>query len=222
VKNKTALLLIVFIMACLTRSFSTNAQGPGQQLYIRIFKQEKELQLWIKNSKENSFSLYKTFKVCALSGNLGPKRKEGDLQVPEGIYSISTIDVNHKYYKGLYLNYPNESDLILSDKTNPGSEIAIHGNCFSTGCVAMSDEVMDQIFPLAEKAIFDGQSNIPVHIFPCDFSKTNLTKLLESDPEFGLLKNGWTVMAEAQQHFDQWKTLPWIIVEENGNYSLIK
>jgi len=218
--NKTSLLLIVFILACTSiRLSASNNPAPARQLFIRIFKQEKELQLWIKNSQESKFSLFKTYKVCALSGNLGPKRKEGDLQVPEGIYNISSLDLMHKFYKGLNLNYPNESDIVLSDKINPGSEIAIHGNCISSGCIAMSDEVMDQIFPLVEKAITEGQNNIPVHIFPCDFSKTNLDELFKAQPKH---KSFWMALASVQQHFDSWNKLPWIVVEANGNYSLIK
>lgn len=218
-KYKTYYLILLFTLLLGKSADAANMLPPGQEFFIRIFKQEKELELWIKNSQESKFSLYKTYKVCALSGNLGPKRKEGDLQVPEGIYNISSINPKHKYYKGLYLNYPNESDFILSDKINPGSEIAIHGNCISTGCVAMSDEVMDQIFPLVEKAINEGQNNIPVHIFPCDFSKTNLDALFKAEPKH---KSLWLALASVQQHFDSWNTLPWIVIEANGNYSLIK
>src|ERR1044071_5181911 len=106
---------------------------PAKYIYIRSFKFDSQLEVWVKNDIKDPFQLFKTYKVCALAGTLGPKRMEGDFQVPEGFYYINEFNPKSNYYLSLGLNFPNESDRMLSDSIHPGSGIYIHGSCVTVG-----------------------------------------------------------------------------------------
>ena len=122
-----------------------NLQWPAKYVYIRSFKYDSQLEVWVKNDPKEPFKLFKTYKVCMQSGTMGPKRIEGDYQVPEGFYYINEFNPNSAYHLSLGLNYPNSSDRILSDGQRPGNNIYIHGNCVSTGCIPISDVPMDPL-----------------------------------------------------------------------------
>ena len=93
---------------------------PAKYLYIRSFKYDSEMELWVKNKKEEKYKLFKSYKICALAGTLGPKRMAGDYQVPEGFYYINEFNPRSQYHFALGLNYPNASDRLLSDISQPG------------------------------------------------------------------------------------------------------
>ena len=107
---------------------------PPQAMYIRSFKYDRQLEVWVKGNAKEPYKLFKTYKVCALAGTLGPKRMQGDYQVPEGFYHINEFNPNSNYHLSLGLNYPNLSDRMLSDSLEPGGDIYIHGSCVTTGC----------------------------------------------------------------------------------------
>src|ERR1043165_8982188 len=111
-----------------------NLKWPARYVYIRSFKYDSQLEVWVKDELKEPFKLFNTYKVCALAGSLGPKRMEGDYQVPEGFYMVSEFNPKSEYYLSLGLNYPNVSDRILSDIERPGSDIYIHGSCITVGC----------------------------------------------------------------------------------------
>src|SRR5689334_5279079 len=142
---------------------------PAKFVYIRSFKYDSKLEVWVKSTQKEQFKLFKTCKICALAGTLGPKRMEGDYQVPEGFYYINEFNPKSTYYLSLGINYPNASDQILSDSLRPGSEIYIHGSCVTVGCIPMTDQQIDELYILAAYAKNLGQDFIPVHIFPVKF-----------------------------------------------------
>lgn len=107
-----------------------------------------------------------TYPFCASSGILGPKRKEGDRQIPEGIYYINHFNPVSNFHLSLGINYPNPSDKILSDPAQPGESFYIHGNCVTIGCIPISDDKIKELYILAVEAYNNGQVKIPVHIFP--------------------------------------------------------
>jgi murein L,D-transpeptidase YafK len=144
---------------------------PAKYIYIRSFKFDAQLEVWVKDEISQPFKLFKTYRVCALAGTLGPKRMEGDYQVPEGFYYINVFNPQSNYYLSLGLNYPNASDRILSDSLRPGSEIFIHGSCVTVGCIPITDQQIDELYILASYAKDQGQDFIPVHIFPVRFNK---------------------------------------------------
>jgi len=194
---------------------------PVSQVYIRSFKYDSQLEVWVKQSTESVFSLFKTYPVCALAGSLGPKRVQGDYQVPEGFYYINEFNPFSNYYLSLGLNYPNASDRILSDSSKPGGDIYIHGSCVTVGCIPITDQQIDELYILATFARDAGQDFIPVHIFPCRFdvprSKAYLDELTKDDP---ILKNFSEKLADAYFYFEKNKKLPIVLITGDGQYHI--
>lgn len=192
---------------------------PAKYIYIRSFKYDSQLEVWVKNDVKDKFQLFKTYKVCALAGTLGPKRMEGDYQVPEGFYYINEFNPRSNYYLSLGINYPNMSDKILSDSLRPGSEIFIHGSCVTVGCIPIRDEQIDELYILAAHAKDQGQDFIPVHIFPIRFNVEKSVKYLENlakdDPG---LKKFAGQLEDAFDYFEKYRQLPVVMVGEKGEY----
>ena len=109
-------------------------------LFIRAFKKEEKLEVWVKGKNNTNYVFLKTYDICSTSGELGPKRKRGDLQIPEGFYHINTFNPYSNFYLSLQINYPNKSDRILGYKANLGGDIFIHGNCVTIGCIPITDD----------------------------------------------------------------------------------
>ena len=194
-------------------------QWPAKYIYIRSFKYDSELEVWVKNDVTAPFRLFKTYKVCALAGSLGPKRMEGDYQVPEGFYYINVFNPRSNYYLSLGINYPNASDKILSDSLRPGSEIFIHGSCVTVGCIPIRDEQIDELYILAAYAKDQGHDFIPVHIFPVRFDKEKSVNYLETltrdDPA---LKKFSGRLEDAYDYFEKYKQLPVVMIGSKGEY----
>lgn len=196
-----------------------NLVWPAKYIYIRSFKYDSQLEVWIKQEKEEAYQLFKTYKVCALSGSLGPKRMQGDYQVPEGFYYINQFNPNSNYHLSLGLNYPNLSDRVLSDSLQPGGDIFIHGSCVTTGCIPIMDSQIEELYILASHARNEGQDFIPVHIFPVRYDKPKsadqLIKFLKQYPEYTSLNKE---LRKAYQFFEQTRQIPLILVNRRGGY----
>jgi murein L,D-transpeptidase YafK len=192
---------------------------PANYIYIRSFKYDSNMEVWVKDEMNEPFKLFKTYKVCALAGTLGPKRLEGDYQVPEGFYYINEFNPKSQYYLSLGINYPNVSDQILSDSLRPGSAIYIHGSCVTVGCIPITDQQIDELYILAAHAKNQGQDYIPVHIFPVRFnvqrSVNYLNNLSKDDPA---LKRFANRMEDAFDYFEKYKQLPVIMINDKGDY----
>src|SRR4030095_1740870 len=188
-------------------------------IYIRSFKYDSQLEVWVKNDIKDPFQLFKTYKVCALAGTLGPKRMEGDYQVPEGFYYITEFNPKSTYYLSLGINYPNVSDRILSDSLKPGGDIYIHGSCVTVGCIPITDGQIDELYILAAHAKDEGQDFIPVHIFPIRYnvkrSADFLKGLTKDDP---YLKQFALKLEDAFNYFEKYRQLPVVMVSEKGDY----
>ncbi len=196
-----------------------NLSWPPQALYIRSFKYDRQLEVWVKNDQRDQFRLFKTYKVCMQSGTTGPKRMEGDYQIPEGFYYINEFNPNSKYHLSLGLNYPNASDRILSDSLRPGGAIYIHGNCVSTGCIAISDVPIEELFIIASRVKASGQDFIPVHVFPVKYDvKKSLQYLAETTIRNQVLQKFAIKLKEAFDYFEERKQLPVIMVSKSGEY----
>jgi murein L,D-transpeptidase YafK len=140
---------------------------------IRIFKAESELEVW-KAKDDGRFRLFKTYPICSYSGVLGPKLEQGDRQAPEGFYSVTLDSMNprSKYHLSFDVGFPNSFDRAHG---RTGSNIMVHGDCTSTGCYAMTDAVVEEIFTLAREALQSGQEAIQVQAFPFRMTAANLT-----------------------------------------------
>ncbi|RBL91590.1 L,D-transpeptidase family protein [Chitinophaga flava] len=192
---------------------------PAKYIFVRSFKLDSEMEIWVKNSATDTFRLFKSYRVCTLSGKMGPKRKEGDRQVPEGFYYINDFNPNSSYHLSLGINYPNFSDRILSDQKKPGGEIYIHGNCITVGCIPLTDEFIDEVYILAVNAKNAGQDFIPVHVFPVKFGNPRSVDYLSN---FALTDNTstalWAELRTAYDYFEKHHRLPVVLVDDKGKY----
>ncbi len=194
-------------------------EWPARNIYLRSFKYDSHLEVWIKPADRDQYQLFKTYKVCALAGTLGPKRMEGDYQVPEGFYYINEFNPKSAYHLSLGLNYPNASDRLLADSLQPGGDIYIHGKCITTGCIPILDQQIEELYVLALHAKNQGQDFIPVHIFPVQFnnpkSAAYLAKYVKEFPEYADMADE---LKRAYLYFEKTKKLPLIMVDGRGAY----
>jgi murein L,D-transpeptidase YafK len=194
---------------------------PAKYIYIRSFKYDSYLEVWVKQQRNDAYKLFKSYRVCALAGTLGPKRMQGDYQVPEGFYYINEFNPKSAYHLSLGLNYPNTADKLLADSLQPGGDIYIHGSCVTTGCIPITDTQIEELYIIASHAKNNGQDFIPVHIFPVYFknkrSNEYLDKYLKDYPEYKDLSNNLRSM---YYYFEKNRTLPVIMVNNRGDYVL--
>ncbi len=204
----------------LQKQFETKKlKWPANYIYIRSFKYDSQLEVWVKDDLKDPFKLFKTYKVCALAGTMGPKRLEGDYQVPEGFYYINEFNPRSQFYLSLGINYPNISDKVLSDSLRPGSAIYIHGSCVTVGCIPLTDQQIDELYILAAHAKNQGQDYIPVHIFPVRFNVPRSVKYLENfTKDDATLKKFATRLQDAFDYFEKFKQLPVVLINDDGEY----
>ena len=194
-------------------------QWPVKQLYIRSFKYDGQMEIWVRNSNDAPFKLFKTYKVCAMAGSIGPKRLEGDYQVPEGFYYINEFNPKSNYHLSLGINYPNPSDHVLSDSIKPGGEIYIHGNCVTIGCIPLQNDQIEELYVLAAMAKTQGQDFIPVHIFPIRYSnRKSFEYLARTTKDNQDLQRFAVKIKEVFDYFEEKKKLPLIFINKRGDY----
>ena len=165
-------------------------------ILIRIFKEEAALEVWKLQKGSGRYALLKEYEVCAWSGVLGPKKKEGDRQAPEGFYTIRPAQMNpdSNYYLAFNMGYPNEFDRSLG---RTGSELMVHGACSSRGCYSMTDENIQEIYTLGRLAFQGGQREFQVHAFPFRMTPQNLARH-RNDPNMPF----WLMLKEGYDHFE--------------------
>lgn len=178
----------------------------GQPIFMRIFKEENELEIWVK--KDLAYELFKTYTICKYSGKLGPKLKEGDEQSPEGFYTVSVSALNpwSNFHLSFNLGYPNEYDRIHK---RTGGALMVHGKCASVGCFAMNDFRIEEIYTIVDAALSTGQEQFAVHIFPFRMTWEKLAENAQSPwiPFWENLKQGY-------DFFQGHRTPPMVTVEE--------
>ncbi len=194
-------------------------QWPAKYVFIRSFKYDSQLEVWVKNNLKDKYKLFKTYKVCMQSGAMGPKRLQGDYQVPEGFYYINEFNPRSNYHLSLGLNYPNASDRILSDSLRPGNGIYIHGSCVSVGCIPVTDKDIEEIYIVASYAKASGQEFIPVHIFPYRYNqKKSLEYFATYTKNNPTLKKFAMELKNAYDKFEETKEVPLILIDRKGDY----
>jgi murein L,D-transpeptidase YafK len=191
---------------------------PPKEIYIRSFKSQNEMELWAREQPSDSFKLVKSYRVCALSGILGPKRVEGDKQVPEGCYFIDDFNPQSDFYLSMLLNYPNYSDLIKGDKKRPGGDIYIHGGCMTVGCLPMTNDIIQELYVLCLNTKLNGQNYIPVSIYPTRFNKKGydyLKKTYSWDEE---KLEFWSNLKIGYDYFEKNKKMLPVMYTPDGKY----
>jgi murein L,D-transpeptidase YafK len=201
------------------RFAETGLDYPAREIFIRVFKHERILQLWARSDPDRPFSLVTEYPVCALPGQLGPKRRMGDLQVPEGFYFIDEFNPQSAYLLSLRVNYPNLADRMRRQQFGLGGDIFIHGGCETIGCVPIEDHNIQELYWLAAQAMEAGQRIIPVHIFPARLDPQRLQWLADTfRPEPELL-DFWHNLADGYAYFEATGHVPWVTVGRDGRYA---
>ena len=180
----------------------TSANAP---MLIRTYKQEAELEIW-KQKSDGQYALLKTFPMCRWSGQLGPKVKEGDMQVPEGFYTITPgqMNPNSNYYLSFNVGYPNAYDRALG---RTGGNIMVHGVCSSAGCFSMTDAQIAEIYALAREAFAGGQREIQMQSYPFHMTAENLAKH-RLNPNIAF----WKELKNGADHFEVTLAEPKVVV----------
>jgi murein L,D-transpeptidase YafK len=187
------------------------------EVHLRNFKFEKQLEMWARNKGDKEFKLVKTFKVCAMSGGPGPKRKEGDGQVPEGFYEVSWFNPMSDYHLGLKVNYPNQSDRIKSKGSRPGGDIMIHGNCVTIGCIPIENEPIEELY-VACVETKNHNNSITLEMYPCRLTSENWNSLNKSAAAENL--EFWGSLKNVYQYFEDHHFMPLIKVNKEGDYQI--
>lgn len=190
------------------------------QLYLRAFKTEKKIEVWAKNTCDTAFTLVKEFPICEISGEIGPKRRSYDLQVPEGFYRINELNPYSKYYLSMRINYPNASDSIRGVRGHLGNLIYIHGNCESSGCIAITDEKIKELFIYCIEAYNSGQKDINITIYPTKLTDPNYARLTK-----GYSKNKdkislWADLKKSYDLFNRKKVPPIVKFLPDGTHEV--
>lgn len=174
------------VPAALVRQMAVLRMSQADPIMIRIYKQESELELW-KRDRSGRYVLLKTYPMCRWSGKLGPKTREGDRQAPEGFYSVTPRLMNPQsdYYLAFNLGFPNPLEAALGYQ---GSALMVHGACSSSGCYALTDDGVAEIYAVAREAFGGGQRSFQVQALPFRMSPENLAKHRD-DPNFAFWRN---------------------------------
>lgn len=148
--------------------------SPGEAMLIRIYKESSELEVW-KRVKGGTFKLFDTYQICSWSGELGPKIKEGDRQSPEGFYTVTPglLNPNSSYYLSFNTGFPNKYDRAFG---RTGTDLMIHGDCSSSGCYAVTDEQIAEIYALARESFKGGNQSFQLQMFPFRMTPDNIAK----------------------------------------------
>ncbi len=164
-------------------------------ILVRVFKEESELEVW-KQDTTGRYALLKVYPICRWSGELGPKKVQGDRQAPEGFYSITPglMNPNSNYYLAINIGFPN-----AYDKSNnySGAFLMIHGDCSSAGCYAMTDEQIGEIYSLARESFLGGQKEFQIQAYPFRMTAANLARH-RNNPNMPF----WKMIKEGNDHFE--------------------
>jgi len=179
--------------------------APSSPVLIRAYKKEAELEIW-KMKSDRTYALLKTYPMCRWSGQLGPKKREGDMQVPEGFYAIEPgqMNPNSHYYLSFNIGYPNAYDRAYG---RTGGNVMVHGVCSSAGCFSMTDEQINDIYAIARDAFRGGQREIQLQSYPFRMTAENLAKY-RLDPNIDF----WMEIKNGSDHFEVTRTEPSVFV----------
>ena len=164
-------------------------------ILVRVFKEEAELEVW-KQDTTGRFQILKTYPICRWSGDLGPKLREGDRQTPEGFYRVTPelINPHSSYHLAMNIGYPNSFD---KANNRDGSLIMIHGDCWSVGCHAMTDEQISEIYSLARESFLGGRPSFQVQAYPFRLTPANLARH-RNNPNLAF----WKMLKIGNDHFE--------------------
>ena len=199
-----------------------NIPYPPESIFLRIFKEEQTIELWAKSENLNTYSYMKKYNFCAFSGKLGPKRKEGDLQIPEGYYFINRFNPQSSHYLSLGINYPNTLDQLAGNKGMLGGDIFIIGNCVSWGCIPIGQNNIKELYLIIVDTYSYNKKMISVHIYPNKMNLSNFNLLKNQFQNNHNLISFWDNLKDGYIFFEQNHILPIIEIDKkNIKYKFI-
>ena len=196
---------------------AAKAPYPPGPLLLRAFKQEAVLELWAEPKPGGRYVTIKAWPICAASGRVGPKRRAGDEQVPEGFYRISQLNPWSQFHLSLRVDYPNRADRILGDRRDLGGDIFIHGGCVTIGCLPLGDAAIDELYVIAADARAAG-SVIDVQIFPARLDEAGLSRLQSFAGDDPKLRDLWGQLRDGFDRFESTGRPAAFRVDEAGRY----
>lgn len=195
----------------LTRDLAARGLRFGDPVFLRAFKEEQKLEVWIREPGRETFAHFRTYPIAAASGTPGPKLAEGDRQVPEGFYFVGSCAMkpDSDFHLAFNIGYPNAYD---RHHGRTGSAIMVHGNRVSIGCLAMTDEKIEEIYTLCAAALEEGQPFFRIHIFPFRMTPARMDRAAESP-----WTDFWRNLKDGHDAFEQSRIPPEVTVED-GRY----
>lgn len=210
---------------------------PPRELYVRMFKDERAVEVWVGDGRA-PLELLETFAECGQSGVIGPKAQRGDLQVPEGFYVVRRLNPWSPGLLSLQLDYPNDADRARRARRHAamatsragasrspavpppplGGDIAVHGTCISTGCIAIDDAPIEQLYLLALEPQRRGNT-IRVHVFPTRMEPARIEAILDATDDIHVVKL-WTSMIPAYHAFERTRRPPITWARLDGTYGV--
>ncbi|MEM7013411.1 MAG: murein L,D-transpeptidase family protein [Verrucomicrobiota bacterium] len=192
----------------LTKDLAEIGCKIGDPIFMRVFKEEGVLEMWLQPSNGAKFKKFRTYKIARFSGRLGPKQKQGDMQAPEGFYYVPRSKMNPRssFHLSFDLGYPNAYDRAYG---RTGDFLMVHGNQVSIGCYAMTDANIEEIYTLADEAMDHGQDFFRVHCFPFRMTDKRMSAAAESG-----WRDFWVNLREGYNAFEETGIPPNITVNE--------
>ncbi|HET6514819.1 MAG TPA: L,D-transpeptidase family protein [Thermodesulfovibrionales bacterium] len=154
---------------------------PPFHIALIGLKEERKLELWSQGD-DGAWLHIRTYEILAASGTQGPKQRQGDLQVPEGLYQLVELNPNSRFHLSMKLNYPNDYDRQKAEdenRTDLGGDIFIHGKAKSKGCIAVGDRAIEELFVLVATV---GLENADIIIMPADLRGGLRSRAVTSGP----------------------------------------
>lgn len=189
------------VPAATVAKMEAKGSSKNAPVLVRAYKQESEIEIW-KQTASGEYALVKSYPVCRWSGQLGPKKKEGDRQVPEGFYYITSAQMNPNsaFWLSFNVGYPNPLERAMA---RTGGDIMVHGTCSSRGCFAMTNDQMEELYAIIRESFAGGQKAVQFQSFPFRMTAENLAKF-RHDPNMSFWKN----LKEGNDHFEVTKREP--------------
>lgn len=195
---------------------------PAPVLFFRAFKLERTLEVWASASRQEPCVLIETIPICAASGTLGPKRREGDLQVPEGAYTFDLYNPQSQFHLSVRVSYPNRSDRIRGEHADLGGDIMIHGGCASIGCIAVRDDPMERVFIAAYDTHRRRRRPVEIHIFPMRFGPDAWPRLAAASAHDNDPMSFWGELEPIYEAFERTRLVPTVRIDAtSGAYQVI-
>jgi murein L,D-transpeptidase YafK len=196
------------------------AQGVEDpaEVFFRVFKREQLVEVWARDRAAAAFVLISTYPMCGTSGALGPKREQGDEQIPEGFYHIDLFNPSSQYHLSLRVDYPNAVDRARGDGRALGGDIFVHGGCATIGCVPVTDRWIEEVYLIALAARDAGQQRIPIHMFPTRLDDDGFAWLEETYGVDHPNLDFWRDLRAGHQAFERTRVPP-LATPRNGRYT---